>query len=136
MTGGDLLLERWKTVNKHPMYEVSDLGKIRNKKTGKMLNPYDDGSGYLRVKLNGKNCRLHILVAVAFIPNLDNLPIVNHKDTKKHNCKAVNLEWVTPSENVQHSWDFRKEKERKQLLVVIRGKEMPHWPGKKISRTV
>ena len=41
-------------------------------KTGKLLTPYDDGSGYLRVKLDGMNCRLHILVALAFIPNPEN----------------------------------------------------------------
>lgn len=55
------------------------MGEIRNKATGKMLQPYDDGKGYLRVKLDGENCRLHILVAVAHVPNPD--------PERKNSCK-------------------------------------------------
>lgn len=51
-------------IDNHPSYEVSTMGKIRNISTGKQLQPYDDGKGYLRVKLDGENCRLHILVAI------------------------------------------------------------------------
>lgn len=98
--------ERWKTIHNHPNYEVSTMGQVRNIKTGKKLNPYDDdGKGYLRVKIDGKCERLHILVAVAFIPNPDDKPVVNHKRGKKHDCRASQLEWVTQSENIQHAWD-------------------------------
>lgn len=92
-------------IDDHPRYEVSSLGKVRNIQTGKMLQPYDDGNGYLRVKLDRDNCRLHILVAVAFIPNPDNKPVVNHKKGKKHDCRASQLEWCTIAENTQHAWD-------------------------------
>lgn len=95
---------KWKTVDDHPNYEVNRLGAIRHRVTQKELKPYDDGSGYLRVKLDGCNCRLHILIAKAFIPNPDNLPIVNHKRGKKHDCRASQLEWVTQSENIRHAW--------------------------------
>lgn len=96
----------WKTIEEHPTYEVNRMGQIRSKKTGRLLKPYDDGSGYLRVKLNGKCRRLHILVAVAFVPNSDpeNRNIVNHKKGKKHDCRASQLEWVTQQENIQHAW--------------------------------
>lgn len=123
--------EVWKTVEDHPGYEVSSAARFRNKKTGKLLKPYDDGSGYLRVKPDGVNCRLHILVAKAHVPNPDNLPIVNHKDNIKHHCEAHNLEWVTQSQNVKHAWGLRKEKERKQFLIVIKGKRVKRGRGKK-----
>lgn len=97
--------QKWKAVHNHPNYEVSTMGQVRNIKTGKLLNPYDDGKGYLRVKIDGRCERLHILVAVAFIPNPENKPIVNHKRGKKHDCRASQLEWVTQSENIQHAWD-------------------------------
>lgn len=98
----------WKTIEEHPNYEVNRMGQIRSKKTGRLLKPYDDGSGYLRVKLNGRCCRLHILVAVAFVPNTDpgSRNIVNHKKGRKHDCRASQLEWVTQQENIQHAWDM------------------------------
>jgi hypothetical protein len=98
----------WKVIENHPNYEVSNMAQVRNIKTGKLLSPYDDGSGYLRVKLDGRCERLHILVAVAFVPNPDpeNKTIVNHKKGKKHDCRASQLEWVTQQENIQHAWDL------------------------------
>ena len=97
--------ERWKQITDYPNYEVSTMGRIYNTDRGYMLKAYDDGRGYLRVKLNGVNCRVHILVANAFIPNPDNKPIVNHKKGKKHDCRASQLEWMTASENTQHAHD-------------------------------
>lgn len=95
----------WCDCPNHPNYEIHPMGKVRSKKTGKILTPYDDGRGYLRLKLDGMNCRLHILVALAFIPNPENKPVVNHKGGDKHDCRASELEWVTVSENTKHAWD-------------------------------
>lgn len=68
--------------------------------------------GYDRVHLhvNGKNklVLVHRLVAQAFIPNVDNLPEVNHKDGNKQNNDVSNLEWVTKSQNKRHSIDVLK----------------------------
>lgn len=97
----------WKPCPGHPNYQINRLAEVRSAKTEKVLNPYDDGTGYLRVKLDGQNCRLHILVALAFIPNPDpeTKTIVNHKRGKKHDCRASQLEWCTPAENTQHAWN-------------------------------
>ena len=107
-------------IDNHPSYEVSTMGKVRNISTRKLLQPYDDGKGYLRVKLDGENCRLHILVAIAHVPNPDpvNKTVVNHKKRKKHDCRASQLEWVTQQENVQHAWNIglRKRKKGKVML--------------------
>jgi hypothetical protein len=104
---------RWKRIEDHPNYEVSSMGDVRNIQTGRLLKPYDDGRGYLRVKIDGRCCRLHILVAAAFIPNPDLKPEVNHKRGKKNDCRASQLEWVTGSENIKHAWDFGLLKRRK-----------------------
>lgn len=47
--------------------------------------------------------RVHILVAKAYIPNPDNLPMVNHIDEDKMNCHYTNLEWCTRQHNTLHS---------------------------------
>jgi hypothetical protein len=62
---------------------------------------------YYQVTLsrNGKSNAylVHRLVGIAFIPNPDNKPEINHKDGNKQNNLVDNLEWVTPVENQNHS---------------------------------
>ncbi|RGM21679.1 hypothetical protein DXC23_00995 [Eubacterium sp. OM08-24] len=120
-------MAKWKPILNHPNYEVNRMGQIRNKRTGKVLKPYDDGNGYLRVKIDGKCERVHILVATAFIPNPENKPVVNHKKGKKHDCRASQLEWVTQSENIKHAWDFG--------LFQSRGGGKTEWQRKRTLKT-
>lgn len=101
-------MEDWKTSVEFPAYEVSTLGRIRNKATGKILKPLLD-KGYHRVNIYeaGKMYRrsVHRLVLSAFIPNEDAKTKcqVNHKDGNKTNNHLENLEWCTCSENVRHA---------------------------------
>lgn len=80
------------------------LGRIVN---NRLLNKVLNHQGYYRVRLSkdGKKlpCRVHRLVAVAFIPNPKNKSHVNHKDGDKLNNAADNLEWVTHTENMKHA---------------------------------
>lgn len=102
-------LENWKpVVNYEDRYEVSDLGRVRNKRTGKVLHPQPRQHGYLGVPLYGRGghetrgCKtfsVHRLVAEAFLPNPGNLPEVNHKDENKQNNALENLEWVSHQQN-------------------------------------
>ena len=48
------MIIKWHPCPGHPNYEINRLAQIRSVKTGKLLKPYDDGSGYLRVKLDGE----------------------------------------------------------------------------------
>ena len=103
-----MIKEIWKTVVYdgevyEGFYQVSNLGKILSlnyKNTGKaeLMNPSKDKDGYFQVHLrkNGesKMCKVHRLVAEAFIPNPENKPTVDHIDRNKLNNFVGNLRWA------------------------------------------
>lgn len=104
--------ETWMDVYDFPRYQVSDQGKVRNKRTHKIKSAHYDNDGYLKVTLmniingNKKTSRktVHRLVAESFLggphPDLQ----VNHKNGVKDDNRVVNLEWCTGSENVKHAY--------------------------------
>lgn len=123
--------EIWKDIPGYEgKYEVSNLGNVRSlnyNHTGeiKLLKQGTNKKGYKLVNLckNGKQkCYLiHRLVAMTFIPNPNNLPIINHKDENKVNNNVKNLEWCTIAYN--NNYGTRNErtseshKGKKRMLV-------------------
>ena len=111
----------WREVKEYSNYEVNQLGEIRHKKRQKILKPRDNNGGYQYVnfKINGKNTNfaVHRIVANAFIPNPNGYTEVNHKDyNKKNNC-VDNLEWVSSSQNKQHSYLKQENKKSRGKAV-------------------
>lgn len=108
------MTEIWKIIeNTEGKYEISNTGRVISLNYGghgkaKEMTPVKDKKGYMRLRItqNGKNTtkKLHRLVAIAFVPNPENKPEVNHKDGNKENNNADNLEWVTAHENEIHAY--------------------------------
>lgn len=100
------MVEIWKpVVGYEGLYEVSNTGEVRSLfRYKKLLKPTVARNGYCAVELfkNKKRKRIlvHRLVALAFIPNPDNLPMVNHKDETRDNNCVENLEWCTAKYNM------------------------------------
>ena len=112
--------EIWRDIEGYKgKYQVSNTGKVKSlermkwngkgyqKIPEKILEGVDDGHGYLHVNLckDGKetSCKVHRLIAQAFLPNPNNLPEVNDKDEDKTNNCVENLEWCSRQYNIDYS---------------------------------
>jgi len=113
--------EIWKDVEGYDgCYQVSNYGKVKSIDRyveytdgrvrfykGKILKTRKNKDGYLCVKLSKNgityNTFLHRLIATAFIPNANSLPIINHKDENPSNNNISNLEWCTYKYNNEYN---------------------------------
>ena len=118
----DLENEVWKQIEDSESY-VSNLGRVKlkidkNPNYGTLIK-----SGYRNTKIyiNGKHKSflVHRLVALTFIPNHFDKPVVNHIDENRSNNKLDNLEWVTYSENSIHSTKEIKKNCRSKIVQRI-----------------
>lgn len=126
-------METWKeVVGYEGIYEVSNLGNVRNSKTKENLSQVTTEYGYKRVSLykNGKtDLKVHRIVAMAFIKNTESKPCINRKDGNKQNNIVSNLEWCTQGENIRHAWKtgLRKglEIDKEEVVDMYVNKKYP-----------
>lgn len=127
-------METWVRIKGFENYEVSGNGFVRNALTGAILKPTLNTWSYPSVTLcsnnKRKNIPVHRLVALAFIPNVNNLPEVNHLDEDKTNNAVWNLEWATKSDNINHGTRTERANEKKLKPVVqcsMDGRTLKVW---------
>lgn len=129
-------LEQWKTIEDYPLYEVSNMGRVRsnnNPKNPKILRFGTNKGGYKQVVLTkekgsgwSKSVVVHKLVAKAWVDNPEGKPHVDHINTVKTDNRAENLRWVTPKENANNELTYQRvaennrqrEKERRKQVLV------------------
>ena len=150
--------EIWRTPidkgEKYDKYQLSNFGRIINLNyynTGKtkLMEPYDDGKGYLQVGLskNGKTklLRIHRLVAQTFLPNPENKPCINHRiegdEGKKMNMVFFNedgsinkekttIEWCSYEENSNYGTCIErsaKTRSKEVLQFTLDGEFIREW---------
>lgn len=89
---------------------VCSKGILRKRKLLK-LRQHKNHKGYQMVSLYDSNqlkkgYSVHRLVAITYIPNVEILAQINHKDGDKQNNHVSNLEWISNTDNIRHSFKF------------------------------
>ena len=128
-------METYKVVKGFENYSVSDFGNVKNNTTRKNLKNCPSSNGYEQVQLFKDQKRsvlkVHRLVALSFLPNLDAKPMVDHIDNNILNNNVLNLRWSTRIQNGQNrqlnknnksgqkgvSWDKKANKWRAQITI-------------------
>lgn len=106
-------------------YTIDEYGNVYSQISKKYLKQLKDKDGYLYVRILGKIRKIHRLVALNFLDNVDNKPCVDHIDRNKTNNYYKNLRWVTPKENSNNTNTL------KHLKTI--GKKYKTAYGKKIK---
>lgn len=131
-----MIQEQWKDIKGYEgIYQVSNMGYVRNIKSKKDLKAWHNHKGYMKVALskNGEKHEkfVHRLVAENFIDNPNNLPQVNHINGNKDHNYIENLEWCTCKENIKHCYEHnlvnaerRANSRRDNHNVVYKGETM------------
>ena len=123
--------EIWKDIEGYAgLYQVSNYGNIKSlsrvvknaygihRTEEKILKPQMKKKGYFQIQLSKdgkqKHYQVHRLVALAFVPNINNYPCINHKDENKSNNHVNNLEWCTHEYNTNYGTRNKRASEKRK----------------------
>ena len=114
-------------------YHVSNMGNVKNMRTGKTLSPRKTRRGYLRVHLpvnkGRKDFYIHRLVAKAFCEHPEGCDVVNHIDNDIQNNRADNIEWTTQFRNVHYGMKQKRYRLNAVRVIGIRDGRQIEFPS-------
>lgn len=132
--------ETWKECVGFPNYQISNLGRTRNK--DKIMKPHNRWDGYYHIGLWGEDGKrhypvIHRLVALAFLPNPQNLPLINHsyRSQRKeilHPNQEVHSKRLFPTDGSTRSW-HRQTPEQGEIWSTHYLQEQTLCPSRKFN---
>ena len=135
--------ECWRNISGYLKYQVSNVGRVRNSITGRILKPQIRKDVYYQICLceNSMKTRylIHRLVAREFSENPDNKNFVDHMNHNKADNTILNLRWVSNAENDMNRtkrqntssrfkgvW-FNKQRNNWRAQIMLDGKNENAW---------
>lgn len=106
-------------IEGYDKYVIFEDGVIINMNKGKMLKGYKNTKGYMKITLYGeerKTLSIHRILALAYIPNPDDKPEVDHKNRINNDNRLENLRWATHIENCENKNIYKNNKSKMQHI--------------------
>lgn len=125
-------MERWKSINNFPI-AISDLGRVRYEKSGKVSYGSMDKFGYMRISsksiATGKieYFKVHRLVAMCFVDGYNDRLVVHHIDHNRSNNNYKNLKMMTASENIKERYVYDADSFSSRHVGVNFHKGIDKW---------
>lgn len=117
------MVEQFKKIKGYSHYRIYNDGRIYSEFINRYISSTEDSYHYLQNTLiddkgNRKTIKTHRLVAMAFLPNPENLPDVNHKDFNRKNNNVNNLEWCTEKYNTQYTAMYNIDNNKESYIKL------------------
>jgi hypothetical protein len=122
-------MEEWRVIEGYDNYSVSNLGKVRNDKTGRILKFSSDKDGYSSVTLCKENKKtryiIHRLVGFAFLENPNNFKQIDHINRIPNDNRVENLRWCSHGNNMRNK--KKREGTTSKYLGIYLDKSNNKW---------